>query len=139
MSVARDSIEVQTHGKGLYEITGFVAEALRRSGLSEGVATVFVQHTSASLVIMENADPDVARDLQNWLDRLVPEGDPNFRHTTEGEDDMPAHIKVALTRTSESIPFSGNRLLLGTWQGVFLWEHRRARNVRRVVVSFVGE
>lgn len=139
MPVTSQTIDIPTNGKGFYEITPAVGEVLRKSGLSEGVATVFSRHTSASLVIMENADPDVLRDLQNWMERLVPEGDPHFFHNTEGDDDMPAHIKVALTRTSESVPFSGGRLLLGTWQGVFLWEHRCVQHARNVIVTLVGE
>jgi secondary thiamine-phosphate synthase enzyme len=131
--------EVTTGGKGLYEITAEVEKAVSRSGLSEGVATVFCRHTSASLVLMENADPDARHDLEAWLDRLVPEGDPHFLHTIEGADDMPAHIKMALTRSSESIPFTKGRLLLGTWQGVYLWEHRHARGVRQIVVTVLGE
>src|SRR5690606_29586774 len=104
-----------------------------------GIVTVFCQHTSCSLVIMENADPSARRDLEDWLNRLVPENDPNFEHTLEGPDDMPSHIKMALTRTSESIPIGGGRMLLGTWQGIFLWEHRRASHQRRVTMTVVGE
>ncbi len=100
---------------------------------------MFCPHTSASLLLMENADPSARRDLEAWLDRLVPEDDPHFTHIFEGADDMPGHIKMALTRTSETIPFAEGRLLLGTWQGVFLWEHRRAPHARRVVVTVLGE
>ena len=124
----------------MHEFTDAVAAVVRRSGLRVGVAQVFCQHTSASLVIMENADPGARRDLEAWLDRLVPEDDPHFEHTHEGADDMPAHIKMALTRSSECIPVGeGGRLLLGTWQGIFLWEHRRAPHKRRVVVTVLGE
>lgn len=123
----------------MIEITGEVERELTRSRLRHGVATVFCRHTSASLVIMENADPSARRDLETWLDRLVPEGDRHFTHTLEGMDDMPSHIKMALTRTSENVPFADGRLQLGTWQGVFLWEHRRAPHVRQVLLTFVGE
>ena len=122
----------------MHEITGAVAQEVRRSGLACGVVTVFCQHTSCSLVMMENADPSARRDLEAWLDRLVPEIDPLFEHTLEGPDDMPSHIKMALTRTSETVPFADGRLLLGTWQGIFLWEHRRAAHTRNVVVTVLG-
>lgn len=126
-------------GKTTVEFTGEVAAALRESGLSEGTVSVFCAHTSCSLVIMENADPSARRDLEAFLDRLVPEGDPDFTHTLEGADDMPSHIKMALTRTTEVVPFSGGRLCLGTWQGLFLWEHRARAQRRRIVLSFQGE
>ena len=119
----------------MHEITGAVAQEVRRSGLACGVVTVFCQHTSCSLVMMENADPSARRDLEAWLDRLVPEIDPLFEHTLEGPDDMPSHIKMALTRTSETVPFADGRLLLGTWQGIFLWEHRRAAPRTRAMSS----
>ena len=122
----------------MHEITGAVAQEVRRSGLACGVVTVFCQHTSCSLVMMENADPSARRDLEAWLDRLVPEIDPLFEHTLEGPDDMPSHIKMALTRTSETVPFADGRLLLGTWQGIFLWEHRRAPHPRNIVLTFVS-
>ena len=121
-------------GQGLYEITREVEAVVSAAGLSEGLCTVFIPHTSASLVIQENADPSAARDLERWLQRLVPEGDPLFTHTAEGPDDMPAHVKAALTATSLSIPISDSSLVLGTWQGIFLWEHRTARGARRVFV-----
>ena len=139
MSVHQATLTVRTRGAGTLEITGEVARELERSGLKRGVVTVFCQHTSCSLVIMENADPSARRDLEAWLDRLVPENDPHFEHTLEGPDDMPSHIKMALTRTSESVPFAERRMLLGTWQGIFLWEHRRASHTRHVVVTIVGE
>lgn len=123
----------------MIEFTEAVARELRRSKLTRGVATIFCQHTSCSLVIMENADESARRDLEGWLNRLVPENDPHFEHTMEGADDMPSHIKMALTRSSENIPFDAARLLLGTWQGIFLWEHRRRPHVRHVVLTFVGE
>ena len=122
----------------MQEITDAVAREVGRSGLQRGVVTIFCQHTSCSLVIMENADPSARRDLEAWLDRLVPDADPNFEHTAEGPDDMPSHIKMALTRTSESVPLADGRMLLGTWQGIFLWEHRRAAHTRSVIVTVVG-
>jgi secondary thiamine-phosphate synthase enzyme len=139
MAVYQASLTLRTSGQGTYEFTESVARELQRSGLQRGVVTVFCQHTSCSLVIMENADPSARRDLEAWLNRLVPEDDPHFEHTLEGSDDMPSHIKMALTRTSETVPFSEGRMLLGTWQGLFLWEHRRAAHSRRVVVTVIGE
>lgn len=138
MSVHQSSLSISTRGQGTYEITELVAREVQRSGLSRGVVTVFCQHTSCSLVIMENADASARRDLEDWLARLVPENDPHFEHTLEGPDDMPSHIKMALTRTSESVPFDEGRMLLGTWQGIFLWEHRRAAHSRKLVVTVVG-
>lgn len=130
--------EVGTRGKGTYEITDEVAEIVRASGVKDGQVTVFVQHTSASLVIMENADPSARRDLEAFFDHLVPEDTPYFIHTYEGPDDMPSHIRMALTRTSEVIPVAEGRMTLGTWQGIFLFEHRSAPHHRRIVVSVVG-
>jgi secondary thiamine-phosphate synthase enzyme len=138
MAVYQTTLTVRTPGAGTLEITDEVTRALRRSGLTQGLVTVFCQHTSCSLVLMENADPSARRDLERWLDRLVPENDPHFTHTLEGGDDMPSHIKMALTRTSETLPFSDHQLLLGTWQGLFLWEHRRAPHTRNLVLTFVG-
>ncbi|MBI5426500.1 MAG: YjbQ family protein [Opitutae bacterium] len=138
-SIHQTTLTIRSPGQGTHEITDELARELARSGLQRGVATIFCQHTSASLVIMENADPSARRDLEAWLNRLVPEDDQHFTHTLEGADDMPSHIKMALTRTSEQVPFAEGRLLLGTWQGVFLWEHRRSAHTRRVVVTFVGE
>ncbi len=139
MPVHQSTLAIGTTGRGTYEITAEVTRALRQSGLQSGVATVFCRHTSASLVIMENADPSARADLEAWFERLVPEKDPHFTHTLEGADDMPSHIKMALTRTSESVPFAGGQLQLGTWQGIFLWEHRRAPHTREVLLTFVGE
>lgn len=139
MAVYHQDLTLATRGQGTYEITDPCAAVLRRSGLRAGVLTVFCRHTSCSLVIMENADPTARRDLEAWLHRLVPEDDPHFEHTLEGGDDMPSHIKTALTRTSESLPFADGRLLLGTWQGVFLLEHRRAPHTRTVAVTVMGE
>lgn len=138
MAMHQTTLTVRTKGKGTYELTREVARALRASGLTQGIATVFCQHTSCSLVLMENADPSARRDLEAWLDRLVPDDDPHFTHTLEGADDMPSHIKMALTRSSETVPFADGRLLLGTWQGIFLWEHRCAAHTRSVVLTFVG-
>ena len=132
------SLTVRTQGQGTYDITESVAREVQRSGLKRGIVAVFCRHTSCSLVLMENADPSARRDLESWLNRLVPENDPHFEHTQEGPDDMPSHIKMALTRTSETIPFADGRLLLGTWQGIFLWEHRRAPHAREVIVSVLG-
>lgn len=125
--------------RGLTAITDEVRRAVEASGVQEGLCTVFIRHTSASLVIQENADPDVCKDLEAFLSRLVEDGDPLFTHVAEGDDDMPAHVKAALTRTSESIPISGGELALGTWQGVYVWEHRAGRHLREVVVQVLGE
>lgn len=138
MAVFQEHLTLRPRGAGLHEFTEQVARVLGRSGLRQGVVTVFCQHTSASLVIMENADPTARRDLEAWLDRLVPADDPHFEHTLEGPDDMPSHIKMALTRTSESVPFAGGQMLLGTWQGIFLWEHRHASHTRTVIVTVMG-
>jgi len=128
---------VETSGQGLLEITPSVNAVVADAGVDEGLCTIFVRHTSASLVIQENADPSAKRDLERWLARLVPEGDPFYEHDAEGPDDMPSHIKAALTATSLSIPIMKKRLALGTWQGIYLWEHRR-RGSRREVVVHVG-
>ena len=139
MIAETSAFEVVTRGKGTYEITAEVEGIVKQSGISRGVVTVFVKHTSASLVIMENADPSARRDLEEFFERLVPEDTPYFIHTMEGSDDMPSHIRMALTRTSEVIPVVDERMSLGTWQGIFLFEHRRARHTRRIVVSVVGQ
>lgn len=125
---------LHTRGQGLHEFTGQVEEAVRASGVREGLCTLYVRHTSASLLIQENADPAVQRDLERWLNRLVPQDDALYTHTAEGPDDMPAHIKGALTAVSLSIPIAEGRLLLGTWQGIYLWEHRHRGGAREVVV-----
>ena len=127
-------ISIHTRGQGLHEITADVQAVVRAAGCREGLCTVMVQHTSASLVIQENADPSARRDLEVWLNRLVSEDDPLYSHTAEGSDDMPAHIKAALTATSISIPISESRLGLGTWQGIYLWEHRRRGGRRHCLV-----
>lgn len=128
---------VETPGQGLLDITPKVNAIVGTAGIEEGLCTIFLRHTSASLVIQENADPSAKRDLERWLARLVPEGDPFYEHDTEGPDDMPSHIKAALTSVSISIPVHHGKLVLGTWQGIYLWEHRR-RGSRREVVVHVG-
>ena len=139
MTARCESFTIETRGKGTVEITREVAAVVARSGVKVGAATIFVRHTSASLVIMENADPAARRDLEEFFERLVPEDTPWFTHTEEGPDDMPSHIRMALTRTSEVVPILESRLVLGTWQGVFLFEHRRASHRREIVVSVIGE
>jgi secondary thiamine-phosphate synthase enzyme len=131
-------LEIATSGKGTVALTAAVERVLRESGVQEGTVTVFVRHTSASLVIMENADPTAREDLHEFFERLVPESTPWFAHTCEGPDDMPSHIRMALTRTSETVPVSRGRLLLGTWQGLYLFEHRRAPHRREVIVTVMG-
>ena len=121
-------------GQGLQEITTLVTDLVRQAAPEDGLCTIYVPHTSASLTIQENADPAVLRDLERWMNRLVPEEDGLYTHTAEGSDDMPAHIKAALTSTSLSIPIIGGHLALGTWQGIFLWEHRHARSDRHILV-----
>lgn len=129
-------LEVITNGQGLYEITDQVFSIVHDSDGGEGICTIFVQHTSASLTIQENADPSAKRDLEAWLNRLVPERDPLYTHLSEGPDDMPSHIKAILTNVSLSIPVINGSLALGTWQGIYLWEHRRASHRRRILVHF---
>ncbi len=138
MQAHTDSFSVQTRGKGTYEITEAVERIVRESGVRTGTATVFVQHTSASLVIYENADPSARVDLHAFFERLVPEGSDYFVHTDEGPDDMPSHLRMVLTRTSEVVPLAQGRLQLGTWQGIFLFEHRRQPHRRNVVVTVLG-
>ncbi|GBE08895.1 hypothetical protein BMS3Bbin11_00999 [bacterium BMS3Bbin11] len=125
---------IETQGQGLIDITAEVVSLVSTASCKEGLCTVYVTHTSASLTIQENADPSARRDLENWLNRLVPENDPLYTHTTEGADDMPAHIKAILTNVSLSIPIINGRLGLGTWQGLYLWEHRRSGHRRRLLV-----
>ncbi len=128
-----------TNGRGIYEITSQVREVVRRSELSTGLVTVFCQHTSASLVIQENADPSVSADLLAWLERLAPDGDARYTHTAEGPDDMPSHLRSAITRTSEVVPLTDGEMTLGTWQGIYLLEHRDVAHTRVLVVHVVGE
>jgi secondary thiamine-phosphate synthase enzyme len=139
MAAHADTFSIQTRGKGTIEITDEVEAIVARSGIKTGTVTVFVRHTSASLVIMENADPSARRDLEKFFDHLVPENTPYFIHTAEGPDDMPSHIRMTLTRTSEVIPIINGRTVLGTWQGIFLFEHRRAPHRRQISVAVVGE
>ena len=127
-------LTVKTTGQGLREITREVQGLVTEAGIREGMCTLFLRHTSASLVIQENADPSAKRDLERWLNRLVPEGDPFYSHDAEGPDDMPSHIKAALTQSSIAIPVSGGRLALGTWQGIYLWEHRQRGAARELVL-----
>lgn len=127
-------LQIQTRSQGLHEITGQIDALVRASGITEGLCTVFLRHTSASLLIQENADPSARYDLERWLDRLVPEDDPLYTHRTEGPDDMPAHVKAALTAVTLSIPVIDGRLGLGTWQGIYLWEHRRSGGRREMLV-----
>jgi secondary thiamine-phosphate synthase enzyme len=127
-------LSIRASGQGLHEVTDQVRNVVRESGVREGLCTLFLQHTSASLTIQENADPSARRDLESWLNRLVPERDPLYTHTTEGPDDMPSHIKAALTATSLSIPILDGELGLGTWQGIYLWEHRRHSGARHLLV-----
>lgn len=132
-------LTIPTQGRGLYDFTAEVAAWLAQGKFRDGLVTLHLKHTSASLVIQENADPDVRTDLENFFKRLVPDGDPLFIHTCEGDDDMPAHIRTALTTVNLSLPLQQGRLALGTWQGIYLWEHRRASHSRRVALHFIGE
>ena len=139
MHVHHDQLEIRTNGKGLYEITREVQSKIDRCGVRNGTATVFVQHTSCSVIIMENADPTARRDLEEFFDRLVPEDADYFEHSSEGSDDMPSHIRMVLTRTSETVPIVDRQMQLGTWQGIFLFEHRRAPHRRKVWITIIGE
>ena len=139
MKIHHDRAEVRTHGKGLYEITDDVQSKIDKCGVRNGTITVFVQHTSCSIVIMENADTTARRDLEEFFDRLIPEGADYFTHDAEGSDDMPSHIRMVLTRTSETVPIADRKLQLGTWQGIFLFEHRRAPHRRKVLTTITGE
>jgi secondary thiamine-phosphate synthase enzyme len=133
-----ERLRVKTR-RGLTEISDEVRRVVEKAGVADGLCTVFIRHTSASLVIQENADPDVCKDLEAFLSRLVPDGDPLFRHVAEGPDDMPAHVKAALLKSSESIPIVAGRLALGTWQGLYVWEHRDGRQERELLVQVLGE
>lgn len=136
--IHQSSFSIATRGRGTYDVTDSVQSAVRASGMREGLCTVFVHHTSASLIITENADPVVRRDLDAFLARLVPDGDPLFRHVDEGPDDMPSHVRSVLTQTSLGIPVASGRCDLGTWQGIFVWEHRTAPHTRRVSITMLG-
>jgi secondary thiamine-phosphate synthase enzyme len=134
-----DELTVSTHGRGLYEFTDEVSDWITRNHFQTGLLTLHLRHTSASLLIQENADPDVRRDLEAFFERMVPDGDPLFVHTVEGDDDMPAHVRTALTAVNLSIPLAKGRLALGTWQGIYVWEHRRVSHSRKVTLHFIGE
>jgi secondary thiamine-phosphate synthase enzyme len=138
VKVFAHQFQIATHGKGLYPFTDKVSRWLAATGVEEGLLTLFVQHTSASLVIQENADPNVVLDLADFFERLAPEDDPHYRHTPEGPDDMPSHIRSALTQTSLSIPVSAGRMTLGIWQGIYLFEHRSVPHRRSVVAQLIG-
>jgi secondary thiamine-phosphate synthase enzyme len=134
-----DEIVIKTQGRGFYEFTDRVSELVSQSHFQTGLATLHLQHTSASLVIQENADPEVRRDFEHFFSRLVPDGDPIFRHVCEGEDDMPAHVRTALTAVNLNIPITLERLALGTWQGIYLWEHRLKPHTRHIIAHLIGE
>ena len=139
MTVCQYTIEVATDGRGTLELSDEIQAAVSRSGIKIGLCQIFVQHTSASLLLTENADPEVRRDLEAFMARTVPDGDPLYRHTMEGPDDMSAHVRSVLTQTGFSIPVGDGRCLLGTWQGVYLWEHRTSGHSRRITVTVIGE
>src|SRR6267142_1848805 len=139
MSVCHDRIEIRTNGNGLYEITDEVQSKIDKCGVRNGKATVFVQHTSCSVIIMENADPTARHDLEEFFNRLVPEDADYFTHASEGSDDMPSHIRMVLTHTSETVPIVDAKMQLGMWQGIFLFEHRRAPHRRKLFITVIGE
>jgi secondary thiamine-phosphate synthase enzyme len=139
MTFRAESFTIATAGRGTTEITEAIERAVRGSGVRRGLCTVFLHHTSASLILCENADPSVRSDLERYFARLVPDGDPVFRHTAEGDDDMPAHVRTILTQNSLTVPVANARCDLGTWQGVYLWEHRSSPHRRRITVSVIGE
>jgi secondary thiamine-phosphate synthase enzyme len=139
MKVHTAEFSVTTRGKGTYEISDTIARIVADSGIVSGQVTILLCHTSASLILMENADPSARRDLERWFDRLVSEDDPDFIHTLEGPDDMPSHIRMVLTRSSEVIPVHHGRMTLGTWQGIFIFEHRRQPHHRSIAVTVMGE
>jgi secondary thiamine-phosphate synthase enzyme len=139
MRIYQERLEIRTNGKGLYEITDEIQSKIDKCSVRNGTVTVFVQHTSCSVIIMENADPTARRDLEEFFDRLVPEDADYFTHGSEGSDDMPSHIRMVLTRTSETVPIMEGKMELGTWQGVFLFEHRRASHRRKIWITIIGE
>jgi secondary thiamine-phosphate synthase enzyme len=139
MRQSQDQLTIATRGRGFYEFTEEIESRLHATKIQTGQVTIHLQHTSASLVIQENADPEVRRDFERFFSRLVPDDDPIFEHTAEGDDDMAAHVRTALTAVNLTIPITGGRLALGTWQGIYLWEHRTAPHRRRLVVHFIGE
>ena len=138
MKVHQDVLDVATRGRGLYDVTSKVARIVAEAKVTTGLCTVFVQHTSASLVIQENADPAVRRDMEAWIDRVAPEDPRAYEHDDEGPDDMPAHLRASITNISETIPITNGRLALGTWQAIYLWEHRRTPHTRTLVVHVQG-
>lgn len=137
--VVRDTLSIRTRGRSFESLTGAIAAVVKQSGVEEGLCNVFIQHTSASLLISENADPAVTRDLERFMQRIAPDGSPDYEHDAEGPDDMPAHIRSVLTSTTLTIPVARGRLLLGTWQGIYLWEHRHSAHSREVLVTVTGE
>ena len=137
--IKQEEIEVATQGRGTYDLSGQVQRAVQASGVSTGNCHVFIRHTSASLMICENADPAVMKDLETFMSRQAPDGDPMFAHTAEGPDDMPSHIRSVLTQTDLNVPVTNGRCALGTWQGIYLWEHRFAAHQRKVVLTISGE
>ena len=138
MTVSSKTFQVHTRGRGLYDVTREVESAVAASGVRAGICSVFLAHTSASLVTQENADPAVLRDLERWMEGVAPESD-RYEHDAEGPDDMPSHLRASITKTSETVPIAGGRLALGTWQAIYVWEHRRAGHDRKVTVTIVGE
>jgi secondary thiamine-phosphate synthase enzyme len=138
MNVEQAMIGVRTKGRGLYDITDEIAAFVRESKIERGVCTVFIEHTSASLVVQENADPSVLRDLQKWIERIAPEDAHAYEHDAEGPDDMPAHLRSSITRASETFPVRNGKLALGTWQALYVWEHRRSAHERRVTITVMG-
>lgn len=137
--VFQTTIEVSTRGRGTHDISVEVQRAVAGAGIDLGICQVFIHHTSASLMLTENADPDVRHDLESFMSRLVPDGDPLYRHTAEGADDMAAHVRSVLTQSEVSLPVGGGRCLLGTWQGIYLWEHRCSPHLRRITITVIGE
>jgi len=137
--ISQQELRLATSGRGTYDISNDIQNAVRESGIRSGICHVFVRHTSASLMLCENADPDVRRDLETFMSRVAPDGDPEFRHSAEGPDDMPAHVRSVLTQSDLNIPVMDGRCALGTWQGVYLWEHRYAAHNRKVLLTIQGE
>ncbi len=138
MTVASQTFQVKTKGRGLYDVTDHVRRALSESGISAGICSVFIAHTSASLVTQENADPSVLRDLEKWIARAAPES-KDWEHDAEGPDDMPSHIRASITKTSETVPVRNGKLALGTWQAIYVWEHRTSPHERTLIVTVIGE
>ena len=139
MKQHQEELRIDTPGQGFHEITGLVQTVVGRSGIGEGLATVFVRHTSCSLCIQENADPSARRDMERWLAKIAPEHDPEYTHVDEGPDDMPSHLRSMVTKTSETIPVRGGKLGTGTWQGLYLCEHRVRKHQRRIIVHVLGD